>query len=204
MRLMMMSAVLAAFGSQVLAVTVAIQPSDFLPSAQVLTFETGSTTLPSAPGVTYLDDRAQGASTFFASNGSFNDAFFGEQIMANLVSTEFSDMGLEFSPPVQAVGAWFGKIDNFLNQNPDKITFRAYGASGELLASTDVELSYPQQGDEPVFAGFRSDRWISRVTWLGNDQGFFGVDNVMYGVAVPEPASASMLLALLVCRRRDG
>jgi hypothetical protein len=176
------------------AAVTTIAPGDFLPSPGVITFETGSTGLPSVPGVSLLNTGQFGASA------SFYNGFFGNQVMANLVGTTFTDLGAVFASPVQAVGAWMGKIPNFLNTHAPAVTVKIYDASTTLLYENSVVL--PNVGTTPVFFGARSTTPIARIEWLGNDTGFFAVDNVTYGNAVPEPAALLLLAPLLALRRR--
>ncbi len=185
------------------AATTPITPSDFLPGASVIGFETGSTGLPTVPGVTFL--RESPDPQWFSATGAFIDAFFEEQVMTNLVSSTFSDVAIEFATPVQAVGAWVGKVENFLSEYPDVLDVRVLDSLGNELAATTVDLPFPERGDNPLFVGYRSDAGIARIEWLGGDSGFFGADNVTYGDAVPEPTTGLLLVAgaaAWFCRRR--
>jgi PEP-CTERM motif len=165
---------------------------EFDASATTLTFE-GLSSLSMIPGVSI-----ENAST------ASNSTFFGDQAIANLVSftpdPTFTVVALNFDAPVQAVGAWFGQINNFLNTNAIDITFSVFGVGGTFLESETLTL--PTIGfSSPAFLGITSTELIERVEWSSNNTGFFGADNVIYGdlqpqppVTVPEPADFSMVI----------
>src|SRR4051794_37293049 len=64
-----------------------VTASDFAPGAQVITFETGSTALPTVPGVTFLQTPPS-ATQWYGSSANFN-GFFGNQGWSNLVSATY-------------------------------------------------------------------------------------------------------------------
>lgn len=178
------------------AATVAISESQFLEGASVIDFEDGNTTaLPTVEGVSFVQEGLS-----FRGSKNFS-GYFGEKSYSNLVSADYTNLGVEFDNPQQAVGAWVGQIPNFANTMPDYIRFAVYGDEDNLLGEAILDL--PQELNNWVFAGFASDEGISRIEWLGDNQGFFGVDNITYGVAeVPVPASWVLFSSSLILLRR--
>lgn len=173
---------------------VPISLEDFSSSAAIIDFEGPTTALPVIPGVTFPQEGPINGPGWFASTTSFTNTFFGNKVFANLVSSAFSDLAIEFATPVQAVGGWVGQLRNFLTANPETITFSIFGANGLL---EEVEVLLPVLGfSTPAFVGLRSDAGITRVEWRNGNTGFFGVDNVIYGAAaVPEPQTWLLTLA---------
>ena len=48
-----------------------------------------------------------------------------------------------------------------------------------------------------VNRGFREPQDISRIEWIGGNQGFFAIDNITFGgPPVPEPGTAACLASL--------
>ena len=179
-----------AIGAMVLANALVSQATivpvvQFAPGAQVITFETGSTGLPSVPGVTFLNTPPYGSS------GNFS-GFFGSQGWSNTVSVSYYDLGAQFSPPVQAVGGYVGRIPNFTNKHAPQVTVELFNSALVSLGTASIDL--PAAFNSPVFFGFRADEPISRFRMTGNNTGFFSVDNFTVG-SVPEPASAALSLA---------
>ena len=170
---------------------IAVSPSDFAPSAQVITFETGTTALPTVPGVTFLDTPSSDISPWYGGSATLSDGFFGNQNWANLVSATYSDLGIQFATPVQAIGGYVGNIPNFLNQHPTAVTVQLFDSS--LTSLGTVSVSLPPTLNSPVFFGFTADAPIARFRMTGNNTGFFGVDNFTFGSlkaqGVPEPGS---------------
>jgi hypothetical protein len=168
------------------AAAVSIQPEQFDPSATTITFETGSTGLPSVPGATFVNEAG------FSGESNF-EGFFGDQGWSNLVSITYFDLGLRFDPAVQAVGAWMGRVPNFTNDHPPSVTFEIFDVNLQSLGVQSVAI--PAAFDSPVWFGFASDVPIARAEWRVNDTGFIGLDNVMFGPIVPEPSTAGLALA---------
>lgn len=172
-----------------------ITPSDFAPSAQVITFETGTTELPTVPGVTFLDTPPSDPSPWYGGSATLSGGFFGNQNWANVVSATYSDLGIQFATPVLAIGGYVGNISNFLNQHPTAVTVQLFNSS--LTSLGTVSVSLPATLNAPVFFGFTADAPIARFRVTGNNTGFFGVDNFTFGSLegqrVPEPGSTLFL-----------
>jgi hypothetical protein len=185
-----------------------ITASQFAPGAQVIDFETGSTALPVIPGVTFLFTPPT-TSPFFAGGAEFNSfgPSFGAQTWENEISTTYSELGLDFTNPVEAIGGYVAKVPNFLNTNPADVVVQLFDSSHNSLGSATITLNATL--NSPVFFGFTASEPIARFTISGNNAGFFGVDNFTYGSlsAVPEPstlalASTAALAGLATCSRR--
>jgi len=178
-------------------------PNAFSPSNSVMTFEgIGSFNI---PGVQFPSNF--NGTTGFDGDGSTSTDLFGSGIYGNLFSStdHYSDLAITFSSPQQAVGAYAGKVHNFLNKNASSLRVSVFDASNNLLDTTTLALN-PVIGGQPIsFVGFYEPAGISRIEWAGGDTGFFGVDNVTYGTTAPEPTSltiAGVGIALLLSRRR--
>lgn len=184
------------------AQAVHIQPGDFLPGASIIDFETGSTALPNVPGVTFLG--GFNGATGFGGVALFTQDLIGSQAFSNLESVGYSDLGLSFSTAQPAVGAYVGHVNS---SGPNQLTVKVYGdVNGTNLLEQDVVTLPPVGQHSYTWLGFARPEGIRRIEWLGNNQGFFGVDNVTYGAAnVPEPAAIGGIGAiggLLLSRRR--
>ena len=185
------------------AVAVPIGPKDFAHDASVVTFETGQQSLPVVPGVRFVDEQTPWV--FGVAVGRFDPPAFGNQVWSNVTAglsgSAFSDIGLVFDTPQQAVGGWAGTVTNFVNNPAEQITLRVYDAAGTLLESADVPV--PMTLGVPEFVGIARPEGITRVEWVGQNSGFFGVDNFTYG-ALPEPTHllAAAAGAMLLLRRR--
>ncbi len=169
--------------------TVSINSTQFLSGASVIDFEEGNTTaLPDIEGVTFV---REGLS--FSGSKNF-DGYFGEKSFSNLVSSNYTNLAIEFDNPQQAVGSWVGQIPNTTNTMPEYIRFAVYDADSNLLAEGKLDMAL--ELNNWSFIGFASDEGISRVEWLVDNQGFFGVDNITYGAAVvPLPPSGLLFLS---------
>jgi hypothetical protein len=196
---------LLALSSQasVKAQIVPIQPSDICAGATVVDFETGTTLLPSVPGMTYAFGGINGQPDWFTGDAAgvnmspFGGLFFGRQVMANIVGFTFSDLAVAFSPPVQAFGAYAGAIPSAPTL-PAALTIRAFDSHGTLVSSSIVPISQP--GTPAAFYGLSYGPGIARVEWRGGNMGFFGVDNLTFGrscavtAVVPIPVGGQMML----------
>jgi hypothetical protein len=176
-----------------------ILQSEFLPGSQVVTFETGSTGLPVVPGLTFLF-----MDPYWSSGNPHG--FFGSEGWSNTVSSTYEDLGAQFSPTVQAVGGYVGRIPNFANQHPSQVVVELFNSS--LVSLGTVSINLPPAFNSPVFFGFRADEPIARFRMTGNNSGFFSVDNFTFGSTVPEPAWSTLVLVgigpLLIRRGRRG
>lgn len=160
-----------------------VYSSDFSSTDPVINFTTGTTALPTIPGV-----------TFAGGDDSFSDGGFGPQYFGNLVSGSYSYLDIYFSQPVQAVGA------DLVSATPS-----VTGVTEVVFDQNGVQLD---SESAPMSAGFlgvgESGADISRVEWRYSSPGFFGVRNVVYGSLVPEPSTSALVLlgvAIAGCRR---
>jgi hypothetical protein len=141
-----------------------------------------------------------------ASRNLFGSRFWGNSVNGSPSQAthivQFSNLGIEFSQPRLAVGAWFANISNFLDIHASEVLFRTLDAEGTLV--TEFEIVMPGVGNPAVFAGATSERGISRVEFLvPGPEGFLGVDNVFVGEVVPEPSiGVSLLMGILALARR--
>lgn len=150
----------------------------------VINFNTGTTALPTIPGV-----------QFAGGDDSFSNGGFGPQYFGNLVGAGgYSYLDIYFSQPVQAVGA------DLVSATPSVtgVTEVVFNQSGTQLESESA----------PMSAGFlgvgEGANQISRVEWRYSSPGFFGVRNVVYGTLVPEPSTGALVflgLTVAGCRR---
>jgi hypothetical protein len=177
--------------------TVVTSTNSFLGPDSVVTFETGTTALPSVTGLTF-SPYGTGADSTFSSD------LFGRQVYGDISGFGgYSDLFVKFSPLVTEVGAYAGA---FGGSTPSHLTVNVYGLSDQLLESTTV--STLSVGSVHPFAGFIESQGISEIDWLGGNQGFFDVDNVTYGgpEPVPEPSSRALIMvffaaAILLCKQ---
>ena len=177
---------------------ISISQSDFPSTATVLGFD-NTTALSNIPGLTFVNEDG-----FFGVVSS-SEPFGNRNALINTTTTsEFLDLAVEFANPVQAFGGSFGRIPNFLDQHVLDLDIRALDSNSNVIGMTSISL--PQQFDSPVWAGFQSATPISRVEFLANDTGFFGVVEFTFGDAVvPEPSSLPFVvvgLAFLTSIRR--
>ncbi|MBC7994111.1 MAG: hypothetical protein H7Z15_12825 [Rhizobacter sp.] len=190
--------------------TAALTPSDFSGLATI-TFETGTTGLPSVEGAYFLDDSPhdlpqpshwfRGDATFGHMYRADQNQFFGQQMLANVAGPPgYSDFGIRFLNPVEAVGAWLFTFPR--TETPGAVEFIARNSVGQVLDSHQFVLpTAPDAFTPPMFYGFASQTGadISQVEWriVGDPfhAGFFGVDNVSYGTiaVVPIPSAAVLL-----------
>ncbi|HVM60411.1 MAG TPA: hypothetical protein VMV72_06025 [Verrucomicrobiae bacterium] len=155
----------------------------------LITFETGSTGLPSVPGVTFSPYGTGADSTF-------STVLFGNQVYGNISGAGgYSDLFLKFDPPVTEVAA-YGASQGF---GVSQLQVSVYGVNTQLLESLPMPLARTSFG--PAFLGFFNIEGISEITWAGGNQGFFAIDNVYYGgppvIDVPEPDFCPLLMLLL-------
>ena len=143
-----------------------INVSQFSSSDPVITFETGSTALPSIPGVQFA-----GGDATFSDNSyqCFGNQYFGDVNEENL--------DIYFSSPQQAVGAYLVQ-DYDYGTGVKEI---AYDQSNNVIETESASFGYPL-----VFLGIgEPTAQIYHVEWqiIGNEA-YFGVDNVTYGSAI--------------------
>jgi hypothetical protein len=202
------------------AQVVQIQPSDICSGATIVDFETGSTLLPTVPGMTYAFGGMTGEPDWFDGDAPgfhmspFGGPFFGQQVMANLVSLTFSDLAVAFSPPVEAFGAYAGAIPSAPTL-PSVLNVRAFDSHGTLVSSAIVAISQP--GTPAAFYGLSYRPGIARVEWRGGNMGFFGIDNLTFGRScavtegVPVPVddrimllAATLMILIIAFQRYKG
>ncbi len=182
---------------------VPIGPGDFLPGATVIDFETGSTALPSVPGVTFPSTSPLMLPWFGGSALFGSPALFGAQSYTNLSSLTHSDLAIVLDSPAPAVGAWVGQNVGTATDVATMLTVAVFDASDVLLEQVTVAL--PPKTQPGFFVGFARSEGIARVEWQGGNTGFFSVDDITFGV-IPEPSTALLLaggLALVALRRRQ-
>jgi hypothetical protein len=194
-------ALLALATVQAHASTTQVDATYFATKSQMIDFETGEYQQPpNVPGVQFAQEVFP--STFY---GSRSGGLFGTYGYANIVSDpygnpKFTDLAINFTTPVSAVGAWVGDIWNFLGSNESLVTVSLFDTNHNLLAQNDVNLSGI---GTPVFLGFSSSENIGRIEWNGENGGFFAVDNLMFDQisAVPNPSAWMLFAAGLVVIR---
>jgi hypothetical protein len=162
-----------------------VTQSQFSPSDPVITFATGTTALPTIPGV-----------SFSGGDASFSDGGFGPQYFGNLVSGSYSYLDISFAQPQQAVGANLIKVTPAMTG----VTEVVFDQNGSVIESDSANFSAGFLGIGETSAD------ISRVEWQYSSPGFFGVGDVTYGGAtvVPEPSTLALLAtawALFAFRR---
>lgn len=193
----LIAATLVLFDSaSALSATIEVRSEAFGPNATIVTFETGSTELPTVPGLAFPSTSSV-IPQWFSTVGTFS-GFFGAQGASNGVSSRYSDIAVEFSQAQGMVGAWLGNIPDFLNSTVHTVTVEAFSTLGESLGTYDFDLS-PSSGSASFF-GLSSPIGIARMEWRVNNSGFLGMDNLTFQLApIPEPAvSILMLSGLLV------
>ncbi len=177
----------------------AITASQFAPGASVIDFETGTTALPTVPGVTFLST----PSTSFpwyggtAAFNSFIGSGFGSQTWENELGGNantiiYSGLGLSLTTPVQAIGGYVAMVPNFKNTSPSSVVVELFDSSHNSLGTDTITLN--PTINVPVFFGFTASAPIATFTIGASTPGagFFGVDNFTYGAllpSVPEPTS---------------
>lgn len=180
--------------------TVITSSAGLLGPDSVIDFETGSTALPSVPGVTL-------APYGFGADSTFSTVLFGRQVYGNISGPGgYSDLFASFSPLVTEVGAWGRRFSS--SSGPTQLTVNVYGPTNNLLETAILSNTTPT----PSFVGFIEPQGISKVEWLGGNQGFFAIDNITYGgPPVPEPTAgavcavcAATALSGATARRRRG
>jgi hypothetical protein len=141
--------------------------NQFSNSDPIITFETGSTALPSVPGVQF----AGGDATFsYYSFQCFGSQYFGDLNEGNL--------DIYFSNAQQAVGAYIVNA-----QYGSGVIETVYDQSNNVIESESA--LFPPWGYPPVFLGIgEPSAQIYRVEWQCIGGGYFGVDNVIYGAAI--------------------
>jgi hypothetical protein len=172
---------------------IAVGQSEFADGATVITFETGTTGTPTVPGMTFLETSLI-SSPWYRGSAIFT-GFFGDQSWSNNVNaTTYSELGVDFATPVQAIGGYVGRIWNIRDMHPSSVVIELFDSA--LVSLGTASISLPTALGSPVFFGFTADRGISRIRISGNNAGFFAVDNFTFGplqpAAVPEPSALAL------------
>lgn len=178
-------------------------------ATNTIDFETGQTGVVHVPGVQMLIDdayyNAPRGSNYFYGNVSFGhmsrvpDERFGNQLLGNVSSGPgYSDIGLRFTDPVYAVGAWL--FEGPYVESPAEVEFVAWGLDGSILNTRRFGLdAAPDAFSTGEYYSFASAAGIRQVAWrivgdTATGGGFFGVDNVTYETAAPVPEPATLAL----------
>ncbi len=187
-----------------------ITASQFAPTDPVITFETGTTMLPTIPGITFLDTNST-QYPWYGGGAEFNSfgPGFGAQTWINFLggpptgAPTFSNLGIDFAGPVEAIGGYVAKVPNYLNESPSQVVVQLFDSSMNSLGTATITLN--STVNSPVFFGFTATEPIAEFSITGNNAGFFGVDNFIYGATIPEPSSLAMavtgLITILAVRR---
>lgn len=172
-----------------------VPASYFSPAATVITFETGTTLLPTVPGVTFEQTLNIDGDATFSRTGQ--NQFFGNQYFGNFeggtTATGFTSIAIDFATPQQAVG---GYVNEAYGYNIGSLVATVYNAAGTVTGQTTTNFatSTSPRVIPPVFVGFADPSGISRIVFSSPNAGFFGVDNVTFqSAAIPEPSSLVLL-----------
>jgi hypothetical protein len=173
---------------------ISLGPGSFLPTAVVFTFEDqNDSLLPVNPDFEILREGTINTASWFDGSTQMDEpafpaTMFGSANFENVTNLNTSNFAIRFTNVQPAVGLWVGRTNNFIHDSPDSITFKILDDGGNLIASQVLAL--PSLGSGPAFVGFASDVGIRRAEVIGDLHGFFGVDNITYGLAaIPEPSS---------------
>jgi hypothetical protein len=177
-------------------------PGYFAPDVRLIDFEFGSSILPDdLPGITFLRTLSHLPGTWFAGSASWGGRIFGGQHFGTSYSGKYSDLGIAFDPPVQAVGGWVRNVPIHPDErrSVERLRVSTYTSAGSLHEQRVVDL--PPADAPPEFHGFVSSEGIARIEWSSEGLGHFGVDDVVYGgLAAPEvpavPALGYGILAI--------
>jgi hypothetical protein len=135
----------------------------------ILTFETGSTALPSISGIGFTSPEIAGSS----------DICFGSQMLCNLSAPGgYTFLDITFDKPQQAVGGYVGNT-RYGWDDVGAVTEVVFDRSNNIIESASVSVS--RFSHTPVFLGIgESTTNIYKVEWRYLNAGFFGVDNVIF------------------------
>jgi hypothetical protein len=190
------------------AFAVEIGPENFAADAMMVDFEGPTPALPSVPGVRFMRVGSMGQAEDWYAGGAagHNGELFGSRALSGLAFRgNFSAVGVTFDDSVEAAGAWVSGLGGTRYGQANLLTISAFDVAGNLLDRVEMEL-----GLEGVFVGFRALAGIARLEWVGDNEGFFGVDNMRAGdfATVPEPGTAALmglgLLGLATVGRRKA
>jgi hypothetical protein len=187
------------------AVAVQIESNSFAAGATLVDFEGDDSALPTVPGIQFIRAGSSGAAEGWFAGGasSHGGELFGERALSGLAFRgNFSSVGVVFTNAVEAAGAWVSGLASSRFGQANVLTISAFDAAGTLVDQAEVEL-----GLESMFVGFHALEGIARLEWSGDNEGYFGVDNLTAGqlAPMPEPGTAALvglgLLGLAAVRR---
>jgi hypothetical protein len=177
-----------------------ITQSAFSANDNVITFETGSTALPNIPGLSFgLAPQDAGDATFANIRvNTFGNQFFGN--LSGSFTEGYSYLAIAFSTPQPAVGAYI--LKQFSGQ-PTSLISTVYDSHGAPIESATTPFAaFDVPASQLPFVGLYEPSGISKIVWSfpTGQAGYYGVDNVIYGSAVPEPPSLFLALcAIAMC-----
>jgi len=153
----------------------------------ILTFETGSSALPSINGIHFTP---YGTSEICAGGSGF----FGGGCLGNVSGPGgYTFLDISFDKPQQAVGGYVN------SQRPGfydvgGVTEVVFDQSNNVIDSASVSVSY--NSSTPVFLGLGEDTTnIYRVEWRYSNPTFFGVDNVIFQPGLQQIVISNTLIS---------
>ena len=125
--------------------TVVVSSGLFSGPDSVITFETGSTALPSVPGVSLTP--------YGNADSTFSSVLFGSQVYGNASTAGgYTDLYASFSPAVTEVGAWGRRFSS--SSGPTQLTVNVYDTSNSLIETAVLFTNTVS----PSFVGFIEPR----------------------------------------------
>lgn len=164
------------------------------PAVTILDFESGSTGVSSPSNITISGEVAgwhgAGYINYFQANG-IQPETFGQQYLGNSSAyPRHTDITVNFSGPVNFVGAWL-----MMPSNPERINtirFELFDINNKLISS--ALLTVPKAFSEIYYFGLLSDVAVSRAIWHPIESSFFRIDNLSYGIMSPVPVPSAFVL----------
>ncbi len=180
-----------------------VDPPGHFAGFHLIDFESASGLPGDLPGVTFVNTPKSDPDGWISGSSSWGGRIFGARHFGNLYSGDYSELAIDFDPPVGAVGGWIRNVPQFPDEglSVEVLRVSAYGPSGQLLEERTVDL--PAADAPPVFESFSAAGGIARIRWSSDGAGHFGVDDIVYGdpsaQAVPALSlPAQVVLALLL------
>jgi hypothetical protein len=173
------------------AAALIVTQTAFSHTDNVITFETGSTNLPTVPGVIFNPGQQDGGDATFANSRlhTFGNQYFGDLDGGDFLNAQ-SYLAISFSTPQPAVGAYLIKASSIGSLT--SLISTVYGINGQPIKSVTTPLApFDAPTSQLPFVGFYEPAGISEIEWSypAGHAGGFGVDNVVYGTVVPEPGN---------------
>ena len=129
---------LVAFPAQnIVAQLTPIIQADFVSDATTVDFETNTSALPSVTGLTFVQEVFQ--QPFFSGFVAFG-VFGDSNAWTNGSSLQFTNLGAEFDTPVEAIGGFFGRIENFRDEHVVDLEMRALDSNSNEIGITSIAL----------------------------------------------------------------